>query len=76
MGVLGKDASALQRFTVATCVACFRVKLDRQHQPACAYLTDRISADAPEAIEEARALNIFIYGRYRGGLFRWPDRFF
>src|SRR5713101_7130820 len=47
MGVLGKDASALQRLTVATCVACFRVKLDRQHQPASAYLTDRIGADAP-----------------------------
>jgi hypothetical protein len=33
MGVLGKDASALQFLTVARCVACFRVKLDRHHQP-------------------------------------------
>src|ERR1700694_1871454 len=31
MGVLRKDASALQCLAVATCAACFRVKLDRQH---------------------------------------------
>jgi hypothetical protein len=55
MGILGKDASALQRLTVATCVACFRVKLDRQHQPASAHLADRVGADAPWANEEARA---------------------
>ena len=47
MGILGKDAPALQCLTVATRVACFRVKFDRQHQPAPAHLADRIGADAP-----------------------------
>src|SRR5882724_9404372 len=47
VGVLGKDASALQCLTVATCIACFRVKLDRQHEPASAHVTDGIAADAP-----------------------------
>jgi hypothetical protein len=47
MGILGKDASTLQRLRVATCVACFRVKLDRQHQSASAHLADRVGTDAP-----------------------------
>src|SRR6266436_9421008 len=55
--VLGKDASLLQGLTVAACAAWFRMKLDRQHQPASAYLADGVGADAPEAIEEARALD-------------------
>src|SRR5258708_34590328 len=54
--VLGKDASTLQGLAVATCAAGFRVKLDRQHQPAPAHLADGVGADALEAIEEARAL--------------------
>ena len=33
MGVLGKDPPALQRLTIATRIARFRVKFDRQHQP-------------------------------------------
>src|SRR5258708_13163072 len=55
MGVLGKDASALQCLTVATCIACFRVKLDRQHEPASAHVTSRVAPDAPQAIETYRA---------------------
>jgi len=46
MGILGKDASALQCLTVSTCAAWFGVKLDRQHQSASAHLTDRFGADA------------------------------
>src|SRR3979409_2343737 len=57
MGVLGKDASALQGLAVATYIARFRVKLDRQHQPASAHLPDRVGADALQAIEEALALD-------------------
>jgi hypothetical protein len=32
------------------------VKFDRQHQTAAAYFTDRVGADAAQAVEEAHAL--------------------
>src|ERR1700746_2756732 len=56
MGVLGKNASALQRLTIAACSPSFRVKLDRQHQSPSAHLSDRVGAYGVQASEEARAL--------------------
>jgi hypothetical protein len=47
MGVLGKNPPALQRFTIATRIASFRVEFDRQHQPTPTHLTDLIGAYAP-----------------------------
>src|SRR6202158_4501719 len=46
MSVLRKEACSLQCLTIATCTACFRMKLDCQHQSPSAHLTDRVGADA------------------------------
>jgi hypothetical protein len=46
MGVLGKNPPVLQRFTIVTRIASFRVEFDSQHEPRPTHLTDRIGADA------------------------------